>query len=93
MGDVDKMEGTPENDILKSEAVMPMSESLSLSDVMQEAMPSEAATTVLTEGMSGPLERPGASADDGFQNIGSGPLKTEPPKPSQKGMPQPGKQP
>ena len=39
---------TPEINILKSESVSGTSESLSLGDVLQEVMPSEDATTVLT---------------------------------------------
>ena len=95
---------TPEIELLKSEEVVNSSENLSLSDVMQEAMPSEdattvlsagseSATTVLTEGMSGPLS--GGAPDQGFRNVGSGPLASgqKPAGMPQPGMAQPGMQP
>ena len=89
--------GTPENDILKSETVTSSTESLSLSDVMKDGTSSEDATTLLTgeeatslltEDMSGTLaggpKPKGAESGDGFQSVGSGPLKGEKP-----GQPQP----
>ncbi|MBR0147373.1 MAG: hypothetical protein IJM25_12035, partial [Eubacterium sp.] len=68
MSDFEKRGGTPENDIMKSGNAAPVSESLSLSDVMVEVLPSEEATTVLTEGMSGTLAASEPEVDDGFKN-------------------------
>ena len=85
---------TPENDLLEPEVVTNAEENLSLSEVMPEvpssedattllSADSEAATTVLSEGMPGAF---GGAVTEGFRPVDGGP------KPGPMGMPQGGPQ-